>query len=134
MGSIFRRQDFDEFWKKWRPVITEREAMGSPTKLYTLFTSFLREKILEAQPDLDGRDDFGNRRSEHLLNSILHRIMPGYNQFVEIWLEHFDPILMEQGDVAPRARARERITEKRRQGDLLADLFVEPGDGSPPEI
>ncbi len=124
----FRRDDFHEFMKNWKLVIEEKKAIDSPVKLYAMFQVYYKDKILEAMPELGGQDDMGFHRSEHALNALLHRIMPGYNQFIEIYLENFDPgPKVEQTsvemDVATRARARVRegeteisVEERRNRG------------------
>ncbi len=123
----FRREDYKEFMKAWKLIIDEKKAIESPVKLYAMFQVYYKDKILEAMPELGGQDDMGFHRSEHALNALLHRIMPGYNQFIEIYLENYDPpTKTEQADldVATRARACEGeipLEQRRNKGSLGDD-------------
>jgi len=121
-----RREDFKEFWNKWENEIQNKGCQDSPVKLYAMFQVYYRTKILEALPELAGTDGDGFRRPEHQLNALLHRVMPGYNQFVEIWLENYDPeptqSKLQDEDAATRARAREskeiELEQRRNKGSL----------------
>lgn len=130
----FRRDDFKEFLGVWKGEIDRMRVMDSPVKLYAMFQMYYRSKILDALPELAGTDSDGFRRSEHQLNALLHRIMPGYNQFIEIYLENYEPPVQTTQvdlDVATRARARESEElplEQRRNKGILAEKDDGHGD------
>ncbi len=125
----FRREDFKDFWRRWEDEIRSKSAADSPVKLYAMFQVYYRAKILEALPELGGTDAAGFRVPEHALNQLLHRIMPGYNQFIEIYLENYEPPVpttQVELNTVTRARAREEIPVLERRNKDISD---NPEDG-----
>lgn len=82
----FLRTYFEEFRDKNRELLIERDALANPLKLFVLFESFIREKVLEANPDLA---EVGNGPR---IDNLVRRILPEFPQFLGVWLEGFATI------------------------------------------
>ncbi len=82
----YLRLYFEEFLDKNRDLLIGRDALASPLKLFVLYESFVREKVLEANPDLA---EMGNGPR---LDALVRRIIPEFPQFIGVWLEGFDTV------------------------------------------
>lgn len=88
-GENERDRIFGRFWKECAEVIDAAGAKDDPLRLYPLLESYVRKAVIESMPELnpEERDENGYRFSgrDSRLNSMVHRPMPGWNQFVECW-------------------------------------------------
>lgn len=123
LAGYYRRKEFAEFWDQAKTGLLERKIINDPAMVYTELNRWFREKIIKANPDLDPSVLDGNgyhTRNDHALNSLLNKILPGYKQFLEYWLELYEPNSESQstldnsieqlkngGEPPARARARD---------------------------
>ena len=85
-ARLYLRMYLDEFMEKQRDLLIECNALANPLTLWVLFESFLREKVLDANPDLA---EMGNGPR---VDALVRRILPEFPQFIGVWLEGFDTV------------------------------------------
>lgn len=147
LAGYYRRKEFAEFWDYAKTGLLERKIINDPAMVYTELNRWFREKIIRANPDLnpDVLDSNGyHTRNDHALNSLLNKILPGYKQFLEYWLELYEPNsesqstledssneLKNEGEPPAHARARgislsNDVTERLRETEdiLVGDAIL----------
>ena len=93
-GRFYTSFYMEEFYRENPEVIDALDARANPLKLFVLYESFIREKVLEANPTLraetpDGRGEFIH---EARVGSLVRRILPEFAQFIAAWVDRFENI------------------------------------------